>query len=153
MEALEGELRATKVFPNGDIEEVFHEKNLIMLGSKQRLLRMTYATAGAWDPITSLRLGIGGTLDPVGLYPKAVNQLLTSLYSELVSLPTFYTLAEQIPSITFIADLDQSMGNGEKITEAGLFTTGGSMFNIKCFPSIDKTSEFSLHFEWTIKIS
>jgi hypothetical protein len=150
---IRGDLLAQKIFANGSKETVFHEKNMIMLVSKQRLLSMLYASSGSWDPITSFRVGTGGTVDPKGLFPKVVNQNLTGLYNELMTVPTYYQVNNSIPSVVFITDLDQGMGNGQKITEAGLFTTAGSMFNIKCFPGIDKTSEFSLHFEWTIKVS
>ncbi len=153
MKAIEGELLAQKIFPDGTTETVFHEKNLIMLVSKQRLLSIAYAASGNWDPINTLHVGIGGTLDPEGVFPKAVNHALTALYADILSIPTHYELNNAIPSVTFITDLDQGMGNGQKITEAGLFTNTGQMFNIKCFPGIDKTSEFNLHFEWTIKIS
>lgn len=152
VQALEGELLAQKVFPDGKTETVFHEKNLIMLESKQRLLSVAYAESGNWDPITTLHVGIGGTLDPMGMFPKTVNQALTSLYTDILSIPTYYEVNDNIPSVTFITDLDQGMGNGKKITEAGLFTNTGKMFNIKCFPGIDKTNEFNLHFEWTIRV-
>lgn len=153
VEALEGELLAQKVFPDGSKETVFHEKNLIMLASKQRFLAIAYADSGNWDPITTLHVGIGGTLDPEGLFPKAVNHSLTTLFSDILPVPTHFEVNNSIPSVTFIADLDQGMGNGQKITEAGLFTRTGSLFNIKTFPGIDKTSEFNLHFEWTIKVA
>lgn len=153
VEALEGELLAQKVFPDGSKETVFHEKNLIMLASKQRFLAIAYADSGSWDPITTLHVGIGGTLDPEGLFPKAVNHSLTTLFSDILPVPTHFEVNNSIPSVTFIADLDQGMGNGKKITEAGLFTRTGSLFNIKTFPGIDKTSEFNLHFEWTIKVA
>lgn len=150
---LRGDLLIKKVFPDGKETVVVDKKNMIMLQSKIKLLSMTYATAGLWDPISSLRIGDGGSLDPLGLFPKAINQSLTSLFHETLSLPTSYQRNDSIPSVTFITDLDQGSGNGQKITEAGLFTSQGLMFNIKTFPGIDKTSEFSIHFEWTIKVS
>ncbi len=153
LDALEGELLAQKVYPDGKVETLFHYKNLIMLESKRRLLAVAYAPSGNWDPINSLHVGIGGTLDPLGVFPKAVNHSMSTLYADILSIPTHYEVNDAIPSVTFITDLDQGMGNGQKITEAGLFTNSGKMFNIKCFPGIDKTSEFNLHFEWTIKIS
>jgi hypothetical protein len=150
---LRGDLLVKKVFPDGTQSTVFHKKNMIMLQSKIKLLSMTYNLTGVWDPISTLRIGDGGTLDPLGLFPKGINQSLTSLFHEVLSLPTSYQRNDSIPSVTFITDLDQGTGNGKRITEAGLFTAQGSMFNIKTFPGIEKTSEFSLHFEWTIKVS
>lgn len=150
---IQGDLLVKKVFKNGTESVVVDEKNMIMLVSKINLLSMTYAVSGVWDPISTLRIGTGGTLDPLGLFPKAINQSLTSLFNEVLTLPTSYQINDSVPSVTFITDLDQGTGNGQKITEAGLFTSQGLMFNIKTFPGIDKTSEFSLHFEWTIKVS
>lgn len=150
---IRGDLLVKKVFSNGSESVVVDEKNMIMLLSKVNLLSMLYATSGTWDPMKTLRIGTGGTLDPLGLFPKAINQSLTTLFHETLALPISYQRNDSIPSVTFITDLDQGTGNGQKITEAGLFTLQGLMFNIKTFPGIDKTSEFSLHFEWTIKVS
>lgn len=153
LEALEGTLLAQKIFSDGRVETVFHEENMIMLPSKQYVLSTCYESEGTFDPIVSLKVGTGGTVDPQGLYPKAVTQNLISLFNTLLTVETSYTVNNAVPSVTFISDLDQGMGNGSLITEAGLFRQGGSMFNIKTFPGIPKTSEFSLHFEWTIKIA
>jgi hypothetical protein len=151
--SLRGDLLAQKIYADGTKETIFEEKNLIMLVSKQRLLSMTYQSSGSWDPINRLAVGTGGSIDPAGLFPKIVTQDMTDLYDPLMMLTTYNELDNDIPKITFITDLDQGMGNGELITEAGLFTVAGSMFNMKTFPGITKTSEFSLHFEWTIRIS
>lgn len=153
LKTMEGILLAQKVFPDGSKEIVFEEENLIMLPSKQYMLSTCYLSSGTFDPVNTLRVGTGGTVDPKGLYPKSVTQTLNTLFNPLLSVPVSYTVNHAIPSVTFIADLDQGMGNDQLITEAGLFREQGSMFNIKTFPGIPKTSEFSLHFEWTIKIA
>lgn len=153
LEPLEGVLSVSKIFPNGASEKLFEEKNLIMLASKQYVLSSVYSAGVTFQPISQLAVGIGGTVDPGGLFPKPVTQNLTGLYNELARVSVSFTVNSNVPSVTFITDLDQGTGNGSLITEAGLFRAGGSMFNIKTFPGIPKTSEFSLHFEWTIKIA
>lgn len=151
--ALEGVLLIQKVYADGSKSTVMEEENLITLIAKQQLLNSLYMAAFTSDPITRLRVGTGGSVDPEGLYPKAVSSSVTALYNQLTSVTCSYTVNNSVPSVTFIADLSQGEGNGSLITEAGLFKQSGAIFNIKTFPGIPKTSEFSLHFEWTIKIA
>jgi hypothetical protein len=151
--AIDGHLSIFKTFTDGSRLPIFSEANMVMLDSKQYILSTLYSASGTFNPISSLRVGTGGTIDPDGLYPKAVTQLLTQLYTPLLTVPTSFTVNNAVPSVTFIADLDQGTGNGSLITEAGLFQADGSMFNIKAFPGVAKTSEFGLHFQWTVKIS
>ena len=149
---LGGFLSISKVYSDGRVEKVFEQKNVITLPAKRQVLSAVYASSVAADPVSSLQVGIGGTVDPSGLYPKPTNQALTSLYTTYASIATSYTVDDGIPAVSFLADLDQGTGNGQLINEAGLFRSSGTMFNIKTFPGIPKTSEFSIHFEWTIKI-
>ena len=57
-----------------------------------------------------------------------------------------------VPSITLLANIDNGVGNGSFINEAGFFSASGRMFNIKVFPGILKDSSFSLNLEWVIKM-
>jgi hypothetical protein len=147
-----GTLRVFKDTPDGR-ETVFEEVNLIVLAAKQKILSSIYNNTFTVDPVNTLSVGTGGTVDPQGLFPLTPLPTATGLYNYLLSVSTSFTVNNTVPSVTFIADLDEGTGNGNLITEAGLFTTGGSMFNIKTFPGISKTSEFALHFEWTIEIA
>lgn len=153
VKALEGIIKIEKRYADGRTELVLEKENLITMAAKLAVLAPVYTSSTPPDPVNKLTVGIGGTVDPNGLYPKAVTSTLTNLFSPLTSVVTSYVLNPAVPSVTFIADLDQGSGNGSLITEAGLFKNSGAMFNIKTFPGIPKTSEFSLHFEWTIKIS
>lgn len=149
----EGFLTVSKVYLDGSKELVFEEKkNVITLPSKLQMLASVYSTSLTPDPVSTLQVGIGGTIDPAGLYPKPVTSALTSLFSSNFTINTTYSLNTAVPSITYLADLPPAWGNGNLINEAGLFRTSGAMFNIKTFPGIPKTSEFSIHFEWTIKM-
>jgi hypothetical protein len=150
---LEGVLKAELVYPDGRRELAFEEKNLIVLTAKQVLLSSLYVANQLSDPIINLNIGTGGCIDPQGLFPKPISQAMTSLFTPLLSVPTSFTINSAAPSVTFIADVDQGTANGQLITEAGLFKASGNMFNIKTFPGIPKTSEFSIHFEWTIQMS
>lgn len=150
---LSGHLTIFKGYSNGTREEIFSEDNLITLAAKQYVLLGFYSPGIPSDPINSLHVGTGGTVDPQGLYPRPEDPASTNLRIPLLSVVATFTTDLTIPSVTFLADLDQGTGNSNLITEAGLFKAGGAIFNIKNFPGIPKTSEFSLHFSWTIKLA
>jgi len=151
--SLSGVLSISKIYSDGKKETVFTEENLITLIAKQRVLASVYQSTLVADPVIQLKVGIGGTVDPGGLYPKNLLPTIQDLFTPLMTVTTSYVEDLTVPSVTFIADLDQGSGNNQLITEAGLFKQSGLIFNIKTFPGIPKTSEFSLHFEWTIKIA
>ena len=151
---LEGHLTISKVYLDGASEIIFDEDNLITLLTKQFLLSMIYTLPPLTsDPVVSLRVGTGGCVDPQGLYPKTEDPTQTNLNTPLLSVTNSYVVNNTIPQVTFLADLDLATGNGSLISEAGLITNSGALFNVKNFPGIPKTSEFSLHFEWTIKFA
>ena len=151
---IKGYLSAQKVYEDGRIEPVFTEKkNIIVLTALQSFLSGLYLSGQTSNPITTLWVGTGGTIDPAGQFPKPVSQSLTGLFDPLTSVATSYTVDNATPSVTFLAALDQSTANGALITEAGLFQASGSMFNINTFPGIPKTSEFAINFQWTIELS
>ena len=131
----------------------YEEDNLIVLVPRQNLLSMLYLTNRTSDPITSLQVGTGGAIDPAGAFPRPVSKGLSSLFNSTITLPTTYTVDNTAPSVTFIADVAENQGNGTLIDEAALFTAAGTMFNIKTFPGIPKTSQFSIHIQWTIDFS
>lgn len=150
---LEGYLKAERVYPDGHKELIFEEKNVITLTAKQVILSSIYILGQQSDPITTLQIGTGGCIDPQGLFPKPVSQSMTTLFTPLLNITTSFTINNAVPSVTFIADVDQGTANGQQITEAGLYKSSNTLFNIKTFPAIPKTSEFSIHFEWTVKMA
>jgi hypothetical protein len=146
-----GDIGCWKVFPDGTREEVFYKKNLIIRLAKLQLLSALYDTAFVQDRVTTFKLGTGGAIDPQGLFPKPEDAEQTDLITPMVSVDTSYVEYPLDVKVTYLADLDQSEGNGLSITEAGLFKQSGKIFNVKNFPAVPKTSEFGLHFEWSIK--
>jgi hypothetical protein len=148
-----GTPKIEKVYPDGTRVLHYQDENIIVLTAKQVLLSGLYLTGQTSDPVSTLWVGTGGTVDPGGQFPKPVSQNQASLFTPLISVSTSYTVDNTMPSVTFIADLDQSTANGSLITEAGLFKKSGAIFNIKTFPGIPKTAEFSVHFEWEIEMS
>lgn len=133
-----------------DDQLVFEEKNLITSAAKNALLAFLYQGGSTADPINSLEIGTGGTIDTAGLYPKQENPNQTALSSYLLTLNTTYTVDTGSNSVTFLATADVNTGNNSLISEAALFKASGAMFNIKNFPGIYKTSYFALYFSWTI---
>lgn len=150
---LYGELSIYKVYESGKRELAFREKNLIVSAAKLYILSGLYTPAITSDPITSLHVGTGGTVDPGGLFPKLEDPSQTNLITPLLTVPTTYTVNTANYSVTFIATVDQGTGNGSLITEAGLFKTSGLIFNVKNFPGIPKTSAFGVNFQWTISLA
>jgi hypothetical protein len=149
---------ATQAWPFPTLELTFHEENLITLASKQQILSYIH-TIGTTDPIDGLKVGTGGTIDPQGLFPKEEDQNWVDLNNPIASIgvagivPIGKVVDNSIPEVTYLADIDQSTANGSLINEAGLFKVSTEIFNVKTFPAIPKTSEFSLHFEWVIKLA
>jgi hypothetical protein len=144
-----------KIYKVKGIEKtlIFKEKNLITLSAKQSILSFLYLPAITSDPINSLWVGTGGTIDPEGLFPKIEDASQTSLNTPLLNISTTYTTDLAIPSVTFLADLDTGTGNGNLISEAALYRSSNQIFNVKNFPAVPKTSDFGLHFNWTIKFA
>ena len=148
-----GTLSIYKGYADGRKELFFKEDNLIVKAAKQYMLSQVYAVGVISDPIVSLKVGTGGNIDPEGLYPKAEDPLAADLDTPILTIPVVYVIDNDVISVTYLADVDQSQCNGEQITEAGLFKQGGSIFNVKNHPGINKTSDFSIHYSWTIKFA
>lgn len=148
---LRGFLKISLIYKDTGKEKIiFNEENVITNAAKAALIPMLYSAIQS-DPITSLHVGTGGTIDPEGKYPKTADPTLTSLYNETLSYPISSHTLPDSQSVTFLVDVPTTDGNGSLISEAGMFTQSGIMFNIKTFPAVPKISDFSIHFEWTIK--
>jgi hypothetical protein len=144
-------LKISLKYPDGS-KEVFSEENLIVALGRERVLSSLYANPYDKGPLTSLRVGVGGCIDPEGKFPKVPTLDQASLYSQVLTLPVSYAVSASKDSVTFVADVDQSQCNNLRVSEAGLFYSDNGMFNIKTFPGIPKSEEFGIHFEWTIRI-
>jgi hypothetical protein len=151
--SVSGYLTVNKVYDDHVENHFTEKKNIIVLTALQAFLAGLYLSGQTSDPITTLWVGTGGTIDPAGQFPKPVSQSLTGLFTPLTSVTTSYTVNNSVPSVTFLGAVDQSTANGSLITEAGLFKASGLMFNIKTFPGIPKTAEFAIQFSWTIELS
>lgn len=148
---LEGTLSIWKAYPGRPRNKIYSEDNLIIRESKLYLLSSLWDANVLADPIINFKVGTGGAFDPEGLFSRPEDEEQEDLISPLVQVSTSFVVSESEVKVTYLADLDQSEGNGFKITEAGLFKQSGKIFNVKNFPAIPKTSEFGLHFEWSIK--
>lgn len=149
---LEGRLSIFKVYGDGARELAFEEDNLIVKAAKLFVLTGIYSSGITSDPIITLKVGTGGNLDPNGLYAKPEDPLQTDLITPIMSIPTVNTPDPTNVQVTFLADVDQATANGQMLTEAGLFKTSGFIFNVKNHPGITKTSDFAVHYSWTIKL-
>lgn len=130
--------------------------NLIVSTGKQIALLALF-TNSLNDSLTYAKVGTGGSTNPP---PGGDGSLLKTPIVSLIDLYTPLTrvgIAKigqdlSVPQITLVANLDNSQGNGSFINEAGFFSGNNQMFNIKVFPGIQKTWDFSVNFQWTIGI-
>jgi hypothetical protein len=134
----------------------YEDDNLIVATGKQIALLSLY-TYSLNDSLTYAKVGTGGSTNPPpggdGSLLKTPIVSLTDLYSPLTRVGiTKVSQDLSVPSITLIANLDNSQANGSFINEAGFFSGNDQMFNIKVFPGIQKTWSFSVNFQWTISV-
>lgn len=159
------------IFKGGDDDEDDSEPNVVTTAAKAHLLSLIYDTTltAAPDPIVRFQVGNGGTLDgspgnpgTPGVNPKPSDGSETILNAEISDsggteyFPTEIThdavgISSGTTQVTYSFGITPNQLNGRYISEVGLFTQSGMMFNIKTFASIPKTSAFSLHFVWTIQ--
>jgi hypothetical protein len=150
---VKGTLRIFKIYTDGTKEKVFDKRNILTLARRQFILSGIYQAAVVSDPVNRLRVGTGGTVDPEGLFARPEDPSLADLSVPVLTVTTTHTEDLTVPQTTFIADIDESQCNGSLISEAGLITVAGLLFNIKNFPAIPKTADFSLHFSWVIELA
>lgn len=100
----------------------------------------------AYTTVSNISVTIGQ-----GLFPNQEDPAATGLVAPVATLSTIYTINATVPSVTYVADVNQSTANGFLLTEAGLIKLSGALFNIKNYPGIPKTSDFGVHYVWTIK--
>lgn len=146
----EGFLKIYKV-QDGERELLVDEKNLIVDAAKAEHLRFLWDVSAVPDIVNSFKVGDGGSLDTEGLFPKTEDPLQTDLHSPLMTSTNITVATPTADSVLFTFDVLTSEANGTKINEVGLFKISGSIFNVKNFIAIPKTSAFSLHFEWIIR--
>lgn len=134
---------------------IFSGHNKIMDEAKAFVLSAIYDNAFVPDPISTFKVGNDGTITTNGNDPRVVTGDRTDLFDPIA---TGYTNVVSAPALssggrvaTFSFSVLDTELNGEYINEVGMFRLGGTMFNMKTFPSILKTSGFSLTFIWTIR--
>jgi len=150
---ISGRVHIYKKFDSGLEETVFHEDNLIVQNGKLLVLTNLYFPQGGGDPLAYAKVGTGGAYDPAGAFLKPVTTDMTDLFSPVEIIPIYRAAQDaSIPSVTMLASVDNSQGNGLRLNEAGFFSRSGIMFNIKVFPGTLKTTAFALNFRWDIKI-
>lgn len=148
-----GYVTISKDYSDGSKEIVFEGENLIVNSGKRIFVNQLFYTLGNGNPVNKAKLGVGGALDSEGIFLKIPTADMTNLYSPAFTVPVVKVSENTaIPSITLTAALDNSVGNGSYFNEAGFFTEDDQMFNIKTFPRVLKTVQFSLNVTWEIGV-
>lgn len=137
-QTLRGDFRL-EVRRNGELVEVFEEKNLIVNGAKNQLARLV-GGSGANRQITQIGFGIGTTAASPG------NTALTSAYTKAVTSVDYPATGQ----VRFSWALSAAEANGKAITEFGLICADGTLFSRKVRAPIQKESDLSLSGAWTI---
>jgi len=152
---LRGFLTVAKIYEDGNREVIFEDENLIVNGGRLIAARQLQYSSGSGDPLSYAKIGTGGATDGAGLYLKTPTVTMTDLYTPVgINIPIVKTAHnDSIPTITLLANVDNSVANGLYINEAGFFSASGVMFNIKVFPRVLKQSSFSLTLEWVLQVS
>lgn len=132
-------------------------ENLIVSGGKQIAI-LSLFTKSLNDCLNYAKVGTGGSTNPPpggdGSLLKTPIISLIDLYAPVARVGIAKISQDlSVPSITLVANLDNSQANGLFINEAGFFSGNDQMFNIKVFEGIQKTWDFSVNFQWTIGIS
>lgn len=150
---IEGHVKGSIDWGDGREPEVFlDKKNLIVNSGRLIVLRSIYPTTPA-DALSYAKVGTGGATDTGGLFLKTPLPTQTDLYHPLTTCSMGSGAIDTVAvNRVLFAVLDNSQGNGSYINEVGFFAGTGDMFNIKTFPRILKTSDFSINFQWTITV-
>ena len=148
-----GEISVSLKYKDGSVKTILDKKNLIVDSAKLFILSTLYSGgAVTLDPIVSLKVGTGGCIDPEGLYPKPTLKTQTDLNTPLLTVDASPVVDLSNIKVTFLADVSTDEGNLHQINEAGLFRNSGSIFSVITHPGIYKTSDFAIHYSWTIRI-
>lgn len=143
-------LREKPLMGKGEVH--YEADNLIVNTGKRIVLGSLYPTSPS-DSLGYAKAGKGGSTDPDGLFLKTPTVNMTDLYDPVERMAIAKISQNlSVPSMVMIASLDNSQGNGYLINEAGFFSGNDDMFNIKVFPGVIKTLDFSIDFEWTIRV-
>jgi hypothetical protein len=128
------------VYRDGDLIEVFEEKNLIVDLSKQIHAKLL---GGAVANQSVAQIGYGTSTTA----PAAGNTGLTSPYLKALDSVT-YPLTNQV---SFNFSLGTTENNGVNIGEFGLFTAGGTLYARKTrTTALPKASDLSFAGSWII---
>lgn len=163
--SLKGELAIFSKGLDGRKTLLHRDPNLIVDAAKIAILTSLYTSGIPSRAINTLRVGTGGTIDPEGLYVKPTLGTQTSLNNQAevsVGVPYEFPLTA-VPNasntrVTFVTDITYGVGVGLRLTEAALYCGRVSdfsppvIFSVKNHPGIIKSAEFSLHYEWTIRM-
>lgn len=140
---LSGRLNAT-VYDNatGAVLERRSTRNLVTLVGRNLVRDLLLTGSGA----TLSHYGVGtGTTPAVAGGTSLQNEVFRDVATQVAELPA---------GIEVTLYLSSTQGNGNDITEAGIFTAslGGTMFARTVFPAINKTSNVAITFAHTISI-
>lgn len=128
-----------KIIKNGNIIEVFTDKNLIVNLAKETLAKLIGGD-GTGKSITKISFGTSG------ISPTPDDISIISAYTKNIDSHTYPALNK----VTFNWTLGTNEANGKAIKEFGLICSDNTLFSRKTRGTIEKENDISLEGTWTI---
>lgn len=129
--------------------EVRNTITYLGLGTLVRLWAQRAADPAAADlKLESLRVGIGN-VPPV----KGDTGLGNSVHSIPLGDANKVLQLEDPVELKVIATLSAGDANGQSLTEAGLFTAGGTMVARQIYPAVNKSAALVVDYEWRLSFT
>jgi hypothetical protein len=161
---MRGALRVRTTDVNGVVTEVLsQDPNYILKRSKATCLHHIYSGTARVDGIRSFVLGQGGVRNDTPLSSAPIDSS-DALYNELRCTNEHllndawydkkrisYEVSNNGLAVTYAFYVDFDEAVGRTLNEVGLVTRTGKLFNHKTFPSLPKTADFRIDFEWVVE--
>lgn len=128
-----------KVYRNGELVEVYEDKNLIVNAARFGVSKMIGGDVTGRS-VTQIGFGINGTP------PQVTDTSLTGQFAKAIGSVTY----EGVSTVVFNWTLEDNENNGVTIQEFGLLATNGTLFSRKQRQPINKTAEVRLVGQWKI---
>lgn len=147
----------TRDSDNNIVDKIYQDN--IIVNSSFDIISSLFVDGDSNKKINILKLGNGGIYNSLVKVPIVTE---TDLYNPIIqkNIPTLYTQANVIKDslnkmiiFTWVFEQNEANGDGAEIySEAGLFSSDGTMFSKKNFTEVIKTPDKKMIVKWTIKI-
>jgi len=138
------------------VKTLLHEKSNLIVNGARKALSHLIAESSPQYILSQFKIGTGGHVIGDILTPIAPSIIDTDLEDPVFTKPigSFeYLPSGAETSVKFTIVIEKFEANGTGVvayTEAGLYTTDGTLFARETFPAVVKNDARKVTFEWTI---